>query len=309
LKVTRRTPVRITVLADNSAGSRGLVAEHGLALWIELGDHRVLFDTGQGLALGHNAGVLGVDLATTEAVALSHGHYDHTGGLGEVMRLAGRVRTYAHAAAFADKYARNPDGTSRDIGLPGRAATLAGLHGCVALIDGPAEIVPGIHLTGPVPRVTTFEDPGGPFFLDPGCSRPDLIVDDQAAYIDTHAGSVVLLGCGHAGMINTLLYIQTLTDNRPIRSVIGGMHLRTASDERVSRTIRELERLGSPWLHPCHCTGFTASARLWHAFPDRCTPCTVGTVLAIDDDGSDAARLPDPGRQAHQEPGSRSSGR
>ncbi len=282
--VTRPPVGRITVLADNSVGSRGLLAEHGLALWIELGDRRILFDTGQGFALGPNADALGVDLSATGAIVLSHGHYDHTGGLGEALRRARDPRLYAHAAAFDDKYARNPDGTSRDIGMPERREMLARTAASLSLVDGPTEVASGLHSTGPVPRVTEFEDVGGAFFLDRDCATPDLLPDDQAVYVETAGGTVVLLGCGHAGMINTLWYVRTLTGDRPIRAVIGGMHLRTASDERVRRTIVELERLGWPRLYPCHCTGFTASARFWQRFPDRCSPCVVGTIIGLDAD-------------------------
>lgn len=273
---------RITVLADNSAGRRGLLGEHGLALWIELGAPRVLFDTGQGLVLGSNAGLLGIGLEMTDAVLLSHGHYDHTGGLGDVLHLEHRPSVFAHRAAFGDKYARNPDGSSRDIGLPGREDVLSRAQDVLVLVDGPAEVVAGLHATGPVPRITAFEDTGGPFFTDAACTQPDPLIDDQAAYLETAGGTVVLLGCAHAGMVNTLLYVRALTDNRPIRSVVGGMHLHAASEERVDQTIAALERLGAPSLFPCHCTGFKATARLWQAFPDRCTPCTVGTVIEID---------------------------
>lgn len=273
---------RIIVLADNSVGSRGLLAEHGLALWIELGGRRVLFDTGQGFALGPNAAALGVDLSRAEAVVLSHGHYDHTGGLGEVLRQARNPRLYAHPAAFADKYARNSDGSSRDIGMPNRGEMLTRTRASFVPVDGPIEVAPGLRASGPVPRLTEFEDTGGPFFLDRDCATPDPLPDDQAVYVETSGGIVVLLGCGHAGMINTLWYVRTLTDGRPIRAVIGGMHLRTASDERVRRTIVELERLGSPRLYPCHCTGFTASARFWGTFGDRCSPCAVGTIIDLD---------------------------
>ncbi|MGC8635257.1 MAG: MBL fold metallo-hydrolase [Candidatus Limnocylindrales bacterium] len=285
MEQTARPPRdRIIVLADNTVGSRGLLAEHGLALWIEFADRRVLFDTGQGFALGPNAAALGVDLSAAEAVVLSHGHYDHTGGLGEVLRRAHDPRLYAHPAAFADKYARNPDGTSRDIGMPKRQELRRRAQASLVPLDSPAEVAAGLHATGPVPRLTDFEDTGGAFFLDRGCTTPDPLLDDQAVYLETAAGTVVLLGCGHAGMINTLWYVRSLTDGRPIRAVIGGMHLRTASDERIRRTIVELERLGRPSLYPCHCTGFTASARFWATFPDRCAPCMAGMIIGLDDD-------------------------
>jgi 7,8-dihydropterin-6-yl-methyl-4-(beta-D-ribofuranosyl)aminobenzene 5'-phosphate synthase len=280
---------RVIVLAENSVGSRGLLAEHGLALWIEFADRRILFDTGQGFALGHNAAALGVDLSTAEAVVLSHGHYDHAGALGEVLQRTRDPHLYAHPAAFADKYARNPDGTSRDIGMPKRQELLPRVQASLVAVDSPAEVAEGVHATGPVPRVTEFEDTGGAFFLDRGCTTPDPLLDDQAVYLETDSGTVVLLGCGHAGMINTLWYVRSLTSGRPIRAVIGGMHLRTASEERIRRTIVELEGLGRPSLYPCHCTGFTASARFWQTFPDRCTPCIVGTVIGLDD-GDPAAR-------------------
>jgi 7,8-dihydropterin-6-yl-methyl-4-(beta-D-ribofuranosyl)aminobenzene 5'-phosphate synthase len=294
--VTRPSGGRITVLADNSVGGRGLLGEHGLAVWIEMDDRRVLFDTGQGFALGPNAAALGVDLSTTGAVVLSHGHYDHTGGLGEALRRAPESRLYAHAAVFAEKHARNRDGTSRDIGMPGRHEMLARAQAFLVSVDSPTEVAPGLYATGPVPRLTEFEDTGGAFFLDRDCARPDPLVDDQALYLETAGGTAVLLGCGHAGMINTLWYVRTLTGDRPIRTVIGGMHLRTASDERVRRTIVELERLGTPHLYPCHCTGFTASARFWQKFPNRCSPCAVGTTIGLDDadDRAGPGRRPEP---------------
>ena len=107
----------------------------------------------------------------------------------------------------------------------------------------------------------------------------------------------MILGCGHAGVINTLWHVRTLTDGRPIRSVVGGMHLRSAREERLLRTIVELRQLGSPRLYPGHCTGFTASARLWHEFPDRCSPCAVGTIIDLDGE-RDFARM-----ERHAAPG------
>lgn len=269
----------ITVLVEDTVGRRGLLAEHGLAFWIELGGKRVLFDTGQGMVLGDNARRLGIRLEEADAIVLSHGHYDHTGGLGDVLRLARGAPVYAHPAAGKPKYARNPDGTGRDIGMPDRDE--ARDQAAFVWVEGPIEVFEGLMLTGPVPRATDFEDTGGAFFKDSACTEPDDLADDQAAFVETGNGTCVILGCAHAGIINTLHYVRTLTGNRSIHTVVGGMHLLNASPFRMSRTVDELRRLELQRLLPCHCTGLAATARLWSEFPYGCAACPVGTVLDL----------------------------
>lgn len=271
------TDGRITVLVENTAGGVGLLAEHGLSFWIELGPNRILFDTGQGNVLNHNAEQLGIRLQMADAIVLSHGHYDHTGGLADA--LAGRTRVYAHPAAFAPKFARSADGTARDIGLPLLNEEKVRDKAELVWVKEPTDVCAGLKLTGPVPRTTDFEDTGGAFFMDKRCTEPDEVIDDQAAFIETPDGAIVILGCAHAGVINTLRHVQTLTDHRPIHTVIGGMHLHNASDERMDKTVAELRRLEVQRLLPCHCTGFAAMARLWNEFPGRCLPCAAGTIL------------------------------
>jgi len=276
--------LRITVLVENFAGRRGVLAEHGLAFGINLRGRTALFDTGQGLALAHNAKVLSFDLGGVGDVILSHGHYDHADGLGEVFKAGSHARMYVHPAAIAPKYARSDDGESHDIGMS--PATKELIHKCgdrVTWTRQPTEVYEGLFVTGEIPRRTEYEDVGGPFCSDQG-GQPDPLIDDQAVFVDTRLGTVVLLGCGHAGVVNTLLHVGELTGGRPIHAVMGGMHLVNASRERVQRTIDDLRGLDIARMGPGHCTGHAAIAKLWSAFPGTCHPCATGMTMEFEID-------------------------
>lgn len=232
--------VRITVLVENTAESPRLLAEHGLAFWIEVGSQCILFDSGQGGVLVVNAYRLGISLSRVDAIVLSHEHYDHTGGLADALRGNRPNALVAHPDAMKPKFARNKDGTSREIGIPCLCRqAVERRRDQLVLTETPTPISSGLMVTGPMPRVTDFEETAGPFFLDAQCARPDLLVDNQAAFSDSTEGTVVLLGCAHAGVINTLRCVRPLTDERPIHAVLGGMHLVGASAQRLKRTIDE----------------------------------------------------------------------
>ncbi len=273
--------VYVTLLVNDAAGSGDLLGEHGLAFWVRWGSARILFDTGQGRTLDRNARRLRVALAETDAVVLSHGHYDHAGGLAHVLHSAPRVRVYAHPSAFAPKYCRDDDGTSRSIGSRLSGEQVRHRAGEWIPTTGPTEVCPGLFVTGPIPRTTDFEDTGGAFFLDRTCQQDDPFVDEQAIFFDTVGGVVVLLGCAHAGVINTLRYVRELTGGKAIHAVLGGMHLRAASQDRLSRTIEALRDFNVVRLGPAHCTGMSASARMWASFPEQCFSCHVGTTVRL----------------------------
>ncbi|HPI92700.1 MAG TPA: MBL fold metallo-hydrolase [Deltaproteobacteria bacterium] len=270
---------RITVLVENTASRKGLHAEHGLSVWIETGGQSYLFDTGQGPALLPNAQRLGIPLEEANAVFLSHGHYDHTGGLLHILNLKEHPTIFLHPAALDPKYTLGPGISAREIGMPHQVKDLVLSGADLRQVVEPTEVAEGLFLTGPIPRRAAFEDTGGAFFTDVSCRTPDGMTDDQAAFLDTRKGVYVVLGCAHAGVINTLQYIRELTGNAPIRAVMGGMHLLAAGPERMDRTVGALRELDIERLYPAHCTGHDAVERLYRDFPRRCFTFSSGTVL------------------------------
>jgi 7,8-dihydropterin-6-yl-methyl-4-(beta-D-ribofuranosyl)aminobenzene 5'-phosphate synthase len=274
--------IHITTLVENSVFRPGLLAEHGLAFWIEYNGLRILFDTGQGQVLEHNARALGIQLEDMDMLALSHGHYDHTGGLPAVLRHTRPVDVFLHAAARQPKYTSVKGGSAREVGMSEAARSALELpHVRLHHLDRPLQIADGIMLTGPIPRVSSLEDTGGRFFLDAACTQSDSLVDDQALILEADRGVIVVLGCAHAGVISTLRYVQQITHGRPVQAVIGGMHLIHASTKRIETTIHELHQQKVQRLTLAHCTGVGATVALWNAFPRRCDACHVGSTYSF----------------------------
>lgn len=261
--------IRITTLVDDTALGGGLLAEHGLSFWIEYGDKRILFDTGQSDILVQNAKTLGINLAETDAIVLSHGHYDHTGGLPTVLDIASKAKIYLHPAATEPKFSRKVPG-AKSIGMS-HLAKKAVQKRHVIWTATPAQIFPGMSVTGQVPRLNNFEDVGGAFFVDENYQKPDELLDDQTLFIESAKGLVVVLGCAHSGVINTLDYISNLTSQNKIYAVIGGMHLLNASRIRIANTIEAFKKYEIQKIVPLHCTGQKAMGDLKNTFGDKCS--------------------------------------
>ena len=143
------------------------------------------------------------------------------------------------------------------------------------------EIFKGIWLTGEIPRVTQFEDVGGPFFLDAEGQLPDSIIDDMALWIETAAGLVIVLGCCHSGLVNTVEYIRELRGGSRVRGIIGGMHLLHASNERLEQTCKKLQEWSPDFIIPCHCTGETAITAMISLLGECVKTGNAGMVLTL----------------------------
>ncbi len=274
--------VSITVLAENTVHRRGLLAEHGLSIWIETPDAQVLFDTGQGLALPNNVARLKIPIDQASAIALSHGHYDHCGGLGYLLQENKAAPIYLHPDALQPRFSRHADQQMHAIGMPvDLASALEAVSERITQTLQPTRVAADIWATGPIPRVTDFEDTGGEFYLDAQGVAPDPIRDDQALWLETSKGIVVVLGCAHSGVVNTLQFIADLTGARGFHAVLGGMHLGRASPKRLAATAAALDRYGVSRLGPMHCTGMTAAVFLAEHSPGRLESCGVGEKLVV----------------------------
>ncbi|MCW6037078.1 MBL fold metallo-hydrolase [Spirulina subsalsa FACHB-351] len=268
----------LTVLVENTVNRPGLLAEHGLSILVEVPELplRLLWDTGQGQVLLHNARQLGISLDDLDAIALSHGHYDHTGGLLSLLSHHPPQRLYLHPDALKPKY--SPRG---NIGSPLNEAQLQEWGCSILWTSTPTPLAPGIHLTGPIPRQHPLEDAGGQFWQDSTQETPDSLWDDQALFLETQQGIVVILGCAHAGVINTLNYIAQLTGQQTVYGVIGGMHLLNASPERIQATLEALAQYQVQIVGANHCTGIHAIAALQYQGRGIYYPCSVGTHLLL----------------------------
>ncbi len=275
--------ISIQVLSENSAGRGKFIAEHGLAYLLECNGEKILFDTGQGLTLEHNMRVLGVDMREIKKVVISHGHYDHTGGLMVFAENSGGAEVFAHSDIFTKRYAVK-DKDRRVVGIPFERQDLEG-KGLKFVFDRkPREISSGLMSAGEVERFT--EIPPHNFVRESeNGEEPDPFWDDQFMLASTPWGDVLILGCTHSGLGNALLHAQKMNGGKKIRMVLGGMHLIDMGDAEVKKNIELLKEMEVEYAAPMHCSGFPARCMAREMFGKKYLELKVGTKMTFSEDG------------------------
>ncbi|MGB9901504.1 MBL fold metallo-hydrolase [Methanothrix sp.] len=280
--------LKLTIVVENTTSHHkpGLWGQHGLSILIEadLGSESmcILMDTGASSdVLLHNMDVLGIDSDDIDLIFLSHGHYDHTGGLmGLLKRTKRRVPVLAHPGILSPKLRSGP--FLRSIGIPFTRVDIENTGAVLLLPRNSVAVAPGIMTTGEVERRRSFESVEGFWTISDGIYREDRIDDDQALVISIkNRGIIVISGCAHSGIVNIVDQARRLTCSDSVYAVIGGFHLMGSDDERIRRTAEALLDLDPEIVRPGHCTGVRAIAQLQATLGDRCQPLFTGDVIEL----------------------------
>ena len=280
--------ISVTLLVDNYVthpkhSSKGLLGEHGVSFFINIGEKQILFDVGRGNTISQNAHLLGLQLSDVEAVVLSHGHGDHTGGLETVLKNTGQVNVYVHADIFKPKYTIELGKEPVYNGMPKTREEYEALGARFVLRDGVMEIVDGIYLLGPIAREKPSNDMrmSNRFVREGAEYKPDPFTDEQVLAINTPQGLVLILGCTHNGLENTIEQVNKMTGKR-ISGIIGGLHLCDTVPQKVEKLGLWLQTMGVNLVGCNHCTGFESAAILYSLLGKIVTFNYVGKKILLD---------------------------
>jgi len=268
---------------------KSIHAEHGLAYYVETVVNgkasACMFDYGHDpLGVMNNIALLGLDPGRANAFSLSHGHYDHFMGAVSILkqiqsRIAGGTPFYVGEEAFARRYSLRPGGTEAADRGQLRKEDIEAIGLKVVEVKNPVQIIPGAYFTGNIERVTTYEKVPPTLLIKRGEKpEPDDFRGEQALFFNVKGkGLVVLSGCAHAGIVNTVKHAQKIAGTDKIHAVMGGFHLINAKPEVIQNTVADIKAMKPDYIVPAHCTGFEAIVAFSREMPNEFTLNTAGT--------------------------------
>lgn len=274
--------LRFWILCDNDVRRARFLAEHGLSLWIEHNGTEILFDAGQTDVWLKNARTLGIRPEAAAAVVLSHGHFDHCGGLPYFPFGESRAMVYVTPQAFQKKLSKKGD-TFRNIGMQWKPGDSKESEGRIASTEGKTEILPGVWTLGNIGSYTSFESIPDFFFTEKDGARvPDRMDDEQVLVMKEESGLAVFSGCSHRGAVNCAEHVRRCFPGKKIRFFIAGMHLGGEGEDRIGKTAEYFAQSEIEKLVPLHCTGIQAAAQMKRILGDRCVLAGAGDRIDLD---------------------------
>ena len=288
-----------------------LIAEHGFSVLIQIddSDEKILWDAGASRdTLAENMRRMQLDFQAISMIALSHGHSDHYAGMTAVLEKMGlspqakewgelvsqgeieqlitetQIPIVAHPAAYRERWLKKEDGTLVGPFMPPPTREWEAVGAKIVESAEPYKLCQGCWTTGYVPR-TSFEKSGRParlLYRNDSDFMPDDLEDDQAIVINVKdKGLIVLSGCAHSGIVNTVRYARQFTGINPVYAILGGFHLARATDDEITRTIESIQKEKPAYVIPSHCTGFQATSRIYQEMPDEFMEGVVGATYIL----------------------------
>jgi 7,8-dihydropterin-6-yl-methyl-4-(beta-D-ribofuranosyl)aminobenzene 5'-phosphate synthase len=278
---------KITVIVEDTSNKKSnLMHKHGLSLLLQTmskqSKAKILVDTGPSQeTFSNNLKTLHINLNDLNSIVLSHGHYDHTLALPEVLKLTKTpIPIVIHPKTFDPKFAYKPNLTY--IGTTVKQSLIQEKNGIFLPTDTPLNISHAIQTSGEIPLRTDFETIKGFWKVDKTRFIEDSMIDEQAVIVDLgEKGLVVIVGCAHRGIINTINHSKRIMNKTKIHAIIGGFHLFNAANTVIDKTIKELQRIAPDHLYPCHCTGSKATSKIIDLFGNQCKPVHTGDTIEL----------------------------
>lgn len=275
--------MEVCILTNNFVNKRGFLAEHGLSLLISDNGKNILFDTGQSGVFLHNAIKLGINIDATDYIILSHGHYDHCGGISKISPGGKLKKVFVRQTAFERKFTKDHvEGNLREIGIPWKIEELSMESFKFESLKKDITVDSHFSLIGSIPSTVLFENlPEGFFVERNGRIITDMVADEQLLVFEKSEGLVIFSGCSHPGIINCLHHLLKVFPGRKIYALFAGMHLANADDLRIQITVKSLMEMDILNIFPMHCTGIKAMNEFQKYFDKRCRILYSGDKVCL----------------------------